>query len=139
MFSTSLSENLSPELPESYGRDYLVVLMCNPNKVFVFWESSVPGLSLALRRRPIDRNSSDELLILDNLTENHQMGRIYLEVASGNCLRLELGVWKEGNFDSHIISNTILLPECKGIRPELTDNNQIKLYFDYPLHNFKKV
>lgn len=101
-----------PDLPISYQKNCLVVLMCNPSRVYAFWKVPEAGKSLVLRFAGIVGNGSrEELIGITELSSEQQAGSAYLEVPDGVRLRLEWGEWSDGNFQAQMISNTLLLPE----------------------------
>ena len=103
---------IRPDLPISYQKNCLVVLMCNPSRVYAFWKVPEAGKSLVLRfAGTVGNGSREELIGITELSSEQQAGSAYLEVPDGVRLRLEWGEWSDGNFQAQMISNTLLLPE----------------------------
>jgi len=121
-----------PDLPGSYGKNCLVMLMCNPSKVYAFWEVSQSVRSLVLRLGPTSTRPVEELVLIANLAEEQRVGSAYLNVPSGVQVNLELGDWKDGVFQSQLVSNTLLLPDWNQSMAGSINESQ-DILVEYPL------
>ncbi len=102
----------STDLPTGNQKNCLVVLMCDPSRVYAFWEVPEAGKSLVLRFSGTAGNRmGEEVVAITELTAEQQIGSAYLEVPDGVRLQLEWGEWSDGNFQAKLISNPLLLPE----------------------------
>jgi hypothetical protein len=100
------------DLPIGYQKNCLVVLMCNPSRVYAFWKVPEAGKSLVLRCSGTAGSGPEEELVgITELMPGQEVGSAYLEVPDGVRLRLEWGEWSDGDFQAQLISNTLLLPE----------------------------
>lgn len=116
-----------PDLPISYQKNCLVVLMCDPGRVYAFWEVPEAGKSLTLRLRTADPEPREELVRIAELSAGQQIGSAYLEVPAGAGLQLEWGEYRTDNFQPELKSNPLLLPKWASNSPPRKPEPQFSL------------